>query len=113
MYFKFIFQRHDDGPTPRSILCNEQQFLDQLFNLFDSGEYNNRITQMVWELLLLLPTSPRVLKQFHSLSDTPNWSELLNPRSPFQLLYSLQILESIILEASKDAVYLEIVFIMI
>ncbi len=97
-------KKHDDSPTPRSIVCNNQNFLDQLFNLFASPEYDKQIMQMVWEVLLLLPTSPKVLKQLHSLPDNPNWSELLNPNSPYQLLYSLQILESIILEASKDAV---------
>ena len=59
----------------------------------------------VWELLLLLPTNPKVLKQLHSLSeDKAQWTLILDHNSPFQLLYSLQILESIVLEESKDQV---------
>jgi hypothetical protein len=98
-----IRKRDDDALTPRNILCTNQSFVDQLFELFDSQDSPKQISQNVWELLMLLPTNPRILLELHSL-ETSDWGRLLNPKSPFQLLYALQILESIVLEVSKDDV---------
>ena len=99
-----VRRKDDDALTPRNILCTNQHFLDQLFELFDSQESPKQISQHVWELLMLLPTNPRILNELHSLESNAEWDKLFNPHSPFQLLYALQILESIVLEVSKDDV---------
>jgi hypothetical protein len=93
----------DDSISPRTILCSNQKFLDQLFDLFDKQQSNKEISEKVWEILLLLPTNPKILKQLHALEVNFSWNQLLNPESSFQLLYNLQIVESIVGD-SPDAV---------
>ena len=64
------------------------------------------MSRKVWELLMMLPTSPRLIKTFEALVDEEEeMSEeervkenvdipsLLQPENPHKLMYSLQIVE--------------------
>ena len=42
-----IKKREDDTISPRNILCSNQNFLDQLFDLFDTHDYPKHISQRV------------------------------------------------------------------
>jgi hypothetical protein len=60
---------------------------------------NDRISQKVWELLLAIPTSNMMQDKFYGLTTNasqPDWNELLDPKYLFKLLYSLQIVDSIV-----------------
>jgi hypothetical protein len=94
----------DDTVSPRTILFTNQDFVDQFFELFQLQHptAGPSIHQKVWEIVMLLPTNPKMLKRFYSLEEKPAWSTLLDPNSTFQLLYALQIVESILLEESDD-----------
>ena len=53
----------------------------------------------MWELLLSMPTSKTMrdkILTFNNHSETPEWKDLLDSKSPFKLLYSLQIIDAII-----------------
>ncbi|XP_076442216.1 ubiquitin carboxyl-terminal hydrolase 34-like isoform X2 [Babylonia areolata] len=63
-----------------------------------------RLSRVVWELLMMLPTSPSHLQGFTQQSVDPSsgdasskvdWDRLLPPDSPHRLYYSLQILEQL------------------
>ncbi|XP_048258866.1 ubiquitin carboxyl-terminal hydrolase 34-like isoform X4 [Haliotis rufescens] len=65
---------------------------------------SRRLSRNVWELLMILPTSPNHLNGFKSLimersgesgddQVTVAWNDLLPPSSPHKLYYSLQIVE--------------------
>ncbi|KAL8583540.1 hypothetical protein ACOMHN_054856 [Nucella lapillus] len=63
-----------------------------------------RLSRVVWELLMILPTSPSHLQGFTQQSGEPgsgdagskvDWDSLLPPDSPHRLYYSLQILEQL------------------
>ncbi|CAO3573904.1 unnamed protein product [Mortierella alpina] len=49
-----------------------------------------------WEFVTRLPTSPVLLSALEELQGEVDWTALLDARSPFLLLYSLQILNSLI-----------------
>uniref|UniRef100_A0A8C3G314 Ubiquitin carboxyl-terminal hydrolase 34 n=1 Tax=Cyclopterus lumpus TaxID=8103 RepID=A0A8C3G314_CYCLU len=58
------------------------------------------LSRRVWELLMLLPTCPKMLQAFQNISDDTNgeglcWKELLRIKSPHKLLYALEIIESL------------------
>ncbi|KAG0316912.1 hypothetical protein BGZ99_006614 [Dissophora globulifera] len=49
-----------------------------------------------WEVVMRLPTSPVLQESLEDLQDDVDWASLLDARSPFLLLYSLQIVSSLI-----------------
>ncbi|MED6265523.1 Ubiquitin carboxyl-terminal hydrolase 34 [Characodon lateralis] len=58
------------------------------------------LSRRVWELLMLLPTCPKMLLAFQNISDETNgeglcWKELLRIKSPHKLLYALEIIEAL------------------
>ncbi|XP_055079983.1 ubiquitin carboxyl-terminal hydrolase 34 isoform X2 [Periophthalmus magnuspinnatus] len=58
------------------------------------------LSRRVWELLMLLPTCPKMLQAFQNISDEPTeeglcWKELLRIKSPHKLLYALEIIEAL------------------
>ncbi|XP_070409718.1 ubiquitin carboxyl-terminal hydrolase 34 isoform X3 [Nothobranchius furzeri] len=58
------------------------------------------LSRRVWELLMLLPTCPKMLQAFQNISDETNedglcWKELLRIKSPHKLLYALEIIEAL------------------
>lgn len=94
------------------LLANRQENFDLLFSLLSSGGEGpdaQEISQRVWKLITSLPTNQRLLDEMKQLSDveanpaaadgsevTPSpWSKLLDPQSPFKLLYSLRIVSKL------------------
>ncbi|KAL0270091.1 UNVERIFIED_CONTAM: hypothetical protein PYX00_007611 [Menopon gallinae] len=55
------------------------------------------LSRRIWDILTLLPTSPKLLQGFQSLesSNEVKLQELLDPSSPQKLMYSLYIVESL------------------
>jgi hypothetical protein len=106
-------ERPDEGEEgdPRTrvstILCNREAYLDQLFYLLNSK--SEAICRKAWSLLMLLPTNKSLLQELQTLSDlrtgTADWARLFDKGSYFKLLYSLQVVDSIIfpLEDSYDS----------
>jgi hypothetical protein len=82
---------------PRYILSANAAYFNLLFaslNLHDAG-----IVSQIWSLLQRLPTNPDLFSSLHSLERVRNssseWDTLLDSRHINQLLYSLQILETL------------------
>ena len=100
---------------PTQLLANRQENFDLLFSLLSSGAEGpdaQEISQRVWKLITSLPTNQRLLDEMKQLSDveaqahaahsgdasasSPSpWSKLLDPQSPFKLLYSLRIVSKL------------------
>ncbi|KAI9234743.1 MAG: hypothetical protein BYD32DRAFT_438947 [Podila humilis] len=59
---------------------------------------DEKYASQAWDIVTRLPTSPVLLQSFQSLNEDVDWNVLLDARSPFLLLYSLQILNSLIKE---------------
>lgn len=80
--------------TPRHILSRPEYF-QQLFTMLD---LTAPVAQTTWDLLMLLPTNQEMLSNLRSDGGTGahTWSRALDPRSAFKLLYSLQIVQSVI-----------------
>lgn len=96
------------GTLPSAIL-SQQQYFHQLFDLLT---FNESIGKRVWDLLMLLPTNNQMLEELSDLTThassaqngTPNgaettvkWDDLLDSTSTFKLLYSLQIVDSLLI----------------
>jgi hypothetical protein len=93
-----------------STILSQQQYFHQLFDLLT---FNETIGKKVWDLLMLLPTNRQMLEELSELSTHPapysatnsngveggavRWEEILDPSSTFKLLYSLQIVDSLLL----------------
>ncbi len=102
-----------DAATLPSSILSQQQYFHQFFDLLRSD--NESIGKKVWDLLMLLPTNKEMLDALSTLAahPTPNgsltpqangngteavhWDEILDASSTFKLLYSLQIVESLLL----------------
>jgi hypothetical protein len=90
-----------DDPTLPSRILSQDKYFEQLFQLLN---LQGTLGAQVWDLLMKLPTNQRSLDQLRLLQSSTeephktNWSELLDARSLFKLLYSLQIVESLMLQ---------------
>ena len=77
---------------PREFLANDNRCFEQLFHLLD---FNNDIADKVWELINQLPVNPTRYEKLLHIDEGTNWDEILPTHSTLQLLYSLQIIHSI------------------
>jgi hypothetical protein len=77
-------------PSLEKIASNPKTF-DSLFNLLNS---KSGISEHVWEILNILPKSKEHVAKLQNLANI-NWNVLLEPESPFKLLYNLQIIEEL------------------
>ncbi|KAF9352724.1 hypothetical protein BGX26_009493 [Mortierella sp. AD094] len=57
---------------------------------------NEKYASQAWEVVTRLPTSPVLLHSLATLQEDVDWATVLDARSPFLLLYSLQIVNSLI-----------------
>ena len=78
-----------------NILTNTQENFTLLFELFSMG--NLRMNSQIWLLLSKIPVNERIYSDMKNLEFTGDWNSLLDSRCIFKLLYSLQIVNSIIL----------------
>ncbi|XP_057336925.1 ubiquitin carboxyl-terminal hydrolase puf [Microplitis mediator] len=100
-------------PPPReslpTLLLLKHQYFEQLFTLMRTLSAMKSmvkggqkiphtkaqvLSRRVWDTLMLLPTSPTLLRGFQKLGET-SLPELLDPASPQKLMYSLYIVESL------------------
>lgn len=104
---------------PSNVLANHAEFFNELFKCLTLP---HGLGEKVWELLMVLPTNDLMRAKIRgdeecesSLSPltsggSASWAQLFDASSTFRLLYSLQIVESIIVgedssEAEKLAQY--------
>ncbi|RIB07257.1 hypothetical protein C2G38_2252726 [Gigaspora rosea] len=66
------------------------KYIDQFFSMLELEE---TYSAQIWDLLMRLPTHAGSLSTLKSLMAPVRWEELLIYRSPFRLLYALQILD--------------------
>jgi len=83
--------------TPRQIL-SRTKFFEQLFSMLNMGA---GIAQSTWDLLMLLPTNRQMMSDLRNCASStaeaaPAWNRTLDPTSVFKLLYTLQIVQSVI-----------------
>ncbi|KAG0229118.1 hypothetical protein BGW42_001784 [Actinomortierella wolfii] len=57
---------------------------------------DERFASQAWEIIVCLPTSPRLLQDIVELKEPIDWASFLEARSPFMLLYSLQIINALV-----------------
>jgi len=80
---------------PRTLLATDQLWFNQLFKALESSDVE--VSESVWNLLMRLPTNPRIFRSLESLqavhSPTPDWQPLIPIYSSFNLMYHLQIVE--------------------
>jgi len=102
------------------LLANDESYFDLLFSLLQRGTIHGEteeISQRAWKLITSLPTNRKLLAEIRTLdtvmpsgatdsSDETQpaaaqdvidggWSRLLDPSSPFKLLYSLRIISKL------------------
>ena len=77
-----------------NILTNTQEYFNLLFELFSFG--NLRMNSQIWCLLSKIPMNDRIFNEMKNLEFNGDWNTLLDSRCIFKLLYSLQIVNSII-----------------
>lgn len=78
--------------APTDLLL-KPEFFERIRTIFLLDE---KYASQAWEVVTRLPTSPGLLRQLEQLEDDVDWTNLLDARSPFLLLYSLQIIDSLI-----------------
>ncbi|KAF9333682.1 hypothetical protein BGZ91_011161, partial [Linnemannia elongata] len=78
--------------APTDLLL-KPEFFERIRTIFLLDE---KYASQAWEVVTRLPTSPGLLLQLEQLEDDIDWTNLLDARSPFLLLYSLQIIDSLI-----------------
>ncbi|KAF9938245.1 hypothetical protein BGZ67_000390 [Mortierella alpina] len=84
----------DEGVNrlPTDLLL-KPDFFERIRQIFLLDE---KYASQAWEFVTRLPTSPVLLSALEELQGEVDWAALLDARSPFLLLYSLQILDSLI-----------------
>nr|CAG8463916.1 13478_t:CDS:10 [Entrophospora candida] len=66
------------------------KYIDQFFQMLELEE---TYSSQIWDLLMRLPTNNTFLNALKTLETPVNWDDLLVLRSPFRLLYALQIVD--------------------
>lgn len=73
-------------------------YFDEIFKMLDSAP--QFITSQLWDLLMTLPTNSRILQEIQQLG--PSWKNSLCSQSVYGLLYSLQVVESLLDESTVN-----------
>ncbi|KAI7819439.1 hypothetical protein BC939DRAFT_460245, partial [Gamsiella multidivaricata] len=83
-------------PTMKRVptdLLLQPSFFERVRRIFLLEE---RYASQAWEVVVRLPTSSVLLHSLESLQEDVDWTTVLDARSPFLLLYSLQIVNCLI-----------------
>jgi hypothetical protein len=93
------------------IVSNNAAYFDMLFDLLNLG--NSDITSAVWSLLMQVPVNQKLLQKIKQLADIrpmeipddayEGWAEIVDPASTYKMLYSLQILNTMISAQDGEA----------
>lgn len=89
------------------IIANEGSHFDCLLELVD---WDEAVAQRTWELLSLLPTNNKLLRAMIQLrpsdanaaGDQVEWDGLLNSSKVYRLLYSLRLVEALLIPVDVD-----------
>jgi hypothetical protein len=73
-------------------------YFDEIFKMLDSAP--QFITSQLWDLLMTLPTNLRILQEIQHLG--PSWKNSLCSQTVYGLLYSLQVVESLLDESAVN-----------
>ena len=98
------------------IVSNKAEYFDLLFDLLNLGA--PEITQAVWKLMMQVPINQKLFNSMRSLQsirvdspiqashgsdqhllapdDSAGWHSIIDPNSPYKMLYSLQILNTLV-----------------
>ena len=101
-------QRAEDvGSLPGQLLSEEGSHFGTLFELLTLRD--ERLSERTWQLLMMLPTNRAMESGLQQLSlvgpqQRPDWPALLHPGpSSFKLLYSLQIVDFLMLQGENES----------
>lgn len=86
------------------ILSNKSEYFDLLFDLLNLGV--NEINIQAWNLLTQIPVNKKLYSNIKKLdiSKKEDWNALMDPLNMYKLLYSLQIINSLICSPDNDNV---------
>ena len=78
------------------ILSNKSEYFDLLFDLLNLGV--NEINVQAWNLLTQIPVNKKLYSNIMKLeiNQKDDWNLLMDPQNMYKLLYSLQIINSLI-----------------
>eukprot|EP00005_Dracoamoeba_jomungandri_P011671 CAMPEP_0174268074 /NCGR_PEP_ID=MMETSP0439-20130205/36039_1 /TAXON_ID=0 /ORGANISM="Stereomyxa ramosa, Strain Chinc5" /LENGTH=2490 /DNA_ID=CAMNT_0015356015 /DNA_START=82 /DNA_END=7554 /DNA_ORIENTATION=+ len=94
--------------SPSTFVANKSEYFDLLFELLNISAINRG---RVWDILDQLPINARLLEIFQSLkgdniinesAGKPHWEILLDSRSIYKMLYSLKIIDSLMVPTPDD-----------
>ncbi|KAF9350177.1 hypothetical protein BGX34_001374 [Mortierella sp. NVP85] len=78
--------------VPTDLLL-KPEFFERVRHIFLLDE---KYASQAWEVVVRLPTSPVLLHSLEDLQEDVEWTTVLDARTPFLLLYSLQIVNALI-----------------
>ena len=86
------------------ILANKSEYFDLLFDLLNLGV--NEINIQAWNLLTQIPVNKKLYSNIMKLNinKKEDWNALMDSQNMYKLLYSLQIINSLICSPDKDTV---------
>jgi len=89
---------------PRYKLSHYEEFFNTIFSLQDSSCSN--IAKEAFEFLNVISTNPKIYKNILEANDSKDWKKLMDITNIYKLIYSLQIIESILeeVEIEKEGV---------
>ncbi|KAH3742845.1 ubiquitin carboxyl-terminal hydrolase 34 [Pelomyxa schiedti] len=122
-------QQQAYGEHPGCLIAANHVLFGQLFQILAANEPS--VCSLVWEILMSIPTSKKMQEAVHTLqfhgtsavttaatmdisttptqllspsSTVPDWSELFDSKSNFKMLYSLQIVDSILFPLDEKSI---------
>jgi hypothetical protein len=86
------------------ILSNKEEYFDLLFDLLNLGV--TEINVQAWNLLTQIPVNKKLYKSIKDLEikEEKDWDALMDSENMYKLLYSLQIINSLICSPDNDQI---------
>lgn len=86
------------------ILSNKSEYFDLLFDLLNLGV--NEINVQAWNLLTQIPVNKKLYSNIKKLdiNKQDDWNALMDSKNMYKLLYSLQIINSLICSPDNDSI---------
>jgi ubiquitin carboxyl-terminal hydrolase 34 len=95
-FYRGDLRRYDDGEEPADIetlpgfiIMQNQENYELLFSALNVEELANP----AWDLLIKLPTDPKVKEMIQTIPNDFDWNSFLDSNCFYKLLYNLQIIE--------------------
>lgn len=86
------------------ILSNKSEYFELLFDLLNLGV--TEINAQAWNLLTQIPVNKELYSNIKKLNirESSDWNKIMDSESMFKLLYSLQIINSLICSPDSDQI---------